>query len=97
VYRREALPSLTCLGCGEAVDISSLKEGDRFECANCAGLTLELVHREGEISLRQVYRVSCPVCGQMLEAPEHARAGDTMTCCERTFRLTYEFGAYALE
>jgi len=89
--------SLTCPGCGEAVDISSLKEGDRLACANCAGLTLELVHREGELSLRQVQRVSCPLCGQMREVPEHARAGDTMSCCGRTFRLTYEFGTYALE
>lgn len=89
--------SLTCPGCGEAVDVSILTEGDRFECANCAGLTLEFVCREGELALRQVHRVSCPFCGQMLEVPEYARAGDTLTCCTRTFRLTYEFGAYALE
>ena len=89
--------SVICPGCGEEVDISSLKEGDRFECANCAGLTLELVRREGELTLRQVHRVSCPLCSQILEVPEHARAGDMMTCCGRTFRLTYEFGAYALE
>lgn len=91
------MPSLTCLGCGEAVDISSLKEGDRFECANCAGLTLKVIRQKGDLVLRQIHRVSCPVCGQMLEAPEDAKAGDTMTCCDRTFRLTYEFGAYALE
>jgi len=91
------MPSLTCLGCGEEIDISGLKEGDRFECANCADLTLELVHGDNGFTFRQVHRVSCPLCGQMLEAPEHARAGDTMTCCGWTFRLTYEFGAYALE
>ncbi len=79
------------------MDISGLKEGDRFDCANCAGLTLELVRREGKLSLRQVHRVSCPLCSQMLEVPEYARAGDTMTHCSRAFRLTYEFGAYALE
>ena len=89
--------ALTCPGCGEEVDISGLKEGDRFECANCASLTLELVRQEGKLSLRQVHRVSCPLCNQMLEVPEHARAGDMMTCCGRTFRLTYECGAYALE
>jgi hypothetical protein len=89
--------SVICPGCGEQVNTSRLKEGDRFECANCAGLTLELVRREGELSLRQVHRVSCPLCNQMLEVPEHAKAGDTMTCCGRMFRLTYEFGAYALE
>jgi hypothetical protein len=47
--------------------------------------------------LRQVHRVSCPSCSQVLEVPKHAKAGDTMTCCGRMFRLTYEFGAYALE
>lgn len=91
------MPSLTCLGCGEEIDISGLKEGDRFECANCADLTLELVRRESELTLRQVHRVSCPLCDQILEAPEHARPGDIMTCCDRTFRFTYEFGSYALE
>ena len=89
--------SVICPGCGEKVNLSGLKEGDRFECASCAGLTLELVRREGECTLRQVHWVSCPVCDQMLEVSEHARAGDTMTCCGRTSRLTYEFGTYALE
>ena len=91
------MPSVICPGCGEEVDVSGLKEGDRFECTNCADLTLELIRREGELTLRQVHWVSCPLCGQRLEVPEHARAGDMMTCCGRTFRLTYEFGAYALE
>ncbi|HEV8716150.1 MAG TPA: hypothetical protein VGX03_25410 [Candidatus Binatia bacterium] len=77
--------------------MSSLTEGDRFECTNCADLTLELMRREGELTLRQVHRVSCPLCNQMLEVPEHARPGDIMICCGQTFRLTYEFGTYALE
>ncbi|HXG18672.1 MAG TPA: hypothetical protein VNN62_06300 [Methylomirabilota bacterium] len=91
------MPFLTCLGCGEEIDISGLKEGDRSECANCASLTLELVRREGELTLRQVHRVSCPLCGQMREVPAHVKAGDAIICCDRTFRLTYEFGTYALE
>jgi len=48
-------------------------------------------------AVRQIHRVSCPVCDQKLEVPEEARPGDMMTCCGQTFRLTYEFGAYALE
>lgn len=91
------MPFLTCLGCGEEADISGLKEGNRFECANCASLTLELVRQEDGLTLRQVHRVSCPSCSRVLEVPKHAKAGDTMTCCGRMFRLTYEFGAYALE
>ena len=88
---------LICPGCGEEVDISDLQEGDRFDCVNCAGLLLELVRQEGELHLRPVPQVSCPCCSQMLEAPAHAKPGDLMSCCNRTFRLTYEFGAYALE
>lgn len=91
------MSSVTCPGCEEEVDISNLKEGDRFECANCADLTLELVRQEGRFTLRQVHQVSCPLCNQMREVPEHAKAGGTMTCCGWTFRLTYEFGTYALE
>ncbi len=91
------MSSFACPGCGEEVDISGLTEGDHFDCAHCADLTLELVRREGGLTLRQVHRVSCPRCNRMLEVPEHARPGDTMTCCGQTFRLTYEFGAYALE
>lgn len=90
------MPSLTCLGRGEEIDISGLTEGDCFECAHCADLTLELVRQEGRLTLQQVHRVSCSLCSKMLEVPERARAGNTMSCCDRTFRLTYEFGAYAL-
>ena len=97
-YNREVMmSSITCPGCGEAVDIGSLKEGDRFDCANCADLTLELVHWESELTLRQVHWVSCPLCSQRHEVSEEAKAGDTMACCGRTFHLTYECGAYALE
>src|SRR5262249_21209770 len=92
----EMLPVL-CPGCGEGVDIGGLKEGDRLACVNCAGLTLELVRRNGGLTLRQVHRVSCPHCNQMLEVPEHAKPRDTMSCSGRTFRLTYDFGTYALE
>ena len=91
------MPSVICPGCGEEIDVSNLTEGDRFECTNCAGLTPELVRREGKLTLRQVHHVSCPRCNRMLEVPEHARPGDTMICCGQMFRLTYEFGAYALE
>jgi hypothetical protein len=55
------------------------------------------VRQEGEFTWRQIHHVSCPLCGQMLEVPEHTKAGDTMICCGRMFRLTYEFGTYALE
>ena len=90
-------PELLCPGCGEAIDINSLKEGDLMECTNCADLTLKLVRQKGKLTLRQIHRVSCPLCDKKLEVPEDARPGDTMSCCGQTFCLTYEFGAYALE
>ena len=87
----------SCPGCGEVVDIRALKEGDRFECARCAGLTLELVCHAGTLALQQVHSVSCPGCDKNLEVPTETQPGDMMSCCGQTFRLTYEFGAYALE
>ncbi len=90
-------PELLCPGCGEAIDINSLKEGDLMECASCADLTLKLVRQKGKLALRQIHRVSCPSCDKKLEVPEDAQLRDTMSCCGQTFYLTYEFGAYALE
>lgn len=91
------LHELSCPGCGEAIDASSLKEGDLIECQSCADLSLKLVRQEGKLALKQIHRVSCPLCDKKFEVPEEARPGDVMTCCGRTFRLTYEFGTYALE
>jgi hypothetical protein len=41
--------------------------------------------------------VSCPACGEALSLPEHAKPGDTVACCNRTYRLTFEYGAFAAE
>lgn len=91
------VPKIPCPGCGEAIDTSSLKEGDFIECQSCADLILKLVRHEGKLALKQIHRVSCPLCDKKLEVPEDAQPGDTMSCCAQTFRLTCEFGAYALE
>ena len=42
------------------------------------------------------YRVSCPGCGTQITLAEGARAGDTLECCGRRFRLTFEYGAFAV-
>lgn len=39
----------------------------------------------------------CAACQRDVEVPEEARPGDALTCCGRIYRLTYEFGAWALE
>ncbi len=45
----------------------------------------------------EVPKAYCPACGQEVEVPEGARPGDQLNCCGRTYRLSYEFGAWALE
>jgi hypothetical protein len=41
--------------------------------------------------------VSCPDCDEIITLPEDARAGDTASCCGRTYRLSFEYGAFAAE
>lgn len=41
--------------------------------------------------------VSCPGCERLIELPDGVRPGATIRCCGVDWRLTYEFGSYALE
>jgi hypothetical protein len=41
--------------------------------------------------------VSCPECDEVITLPDDVKAGDTIRCCDRTYRLTFEYGAYAAE
>lgn len=91
------MSQLLCPGCGEAVPENRLRPGSRFGCEHCAGLTLEVVEDRGQLGLRQVHFVSCPVCDAKLEVSRDAGPGEIMRHCGRSFRLTYEFGAYSLE
>jgi hypothetical protein len=43
------------------------------------------------------HRVSCPACDQVLTLPERATAGDLVECCGRRYRLTFAYGAFAVE
>ena len=43
------------------------------------------------------HRVSCPECDRQVTLPEGAKAGDTIECCGRRYRLTFEYGAFAAE
>ena len=90
------MSSLNCVGCGAPVHVDRLVTGNRFQCENCAGLTIEVVDRHGELALRQVHFASCPVCDERLEVPPDAALGGTMSHCGRAFQLTYGFGAHAL-
>jgi len=85
-----------CPGCGEKVSLEGLTVGDRINCFNCADLTLRVEETEGEYSLAEVHKVSCPSCECVREVPDGLGPGDTMLCCGKDYTLTYEFGSFAL-
>lgn len=71
--------------------------GDLVECPNCAGHALRLRRESGRWVATLAYRVSCPSCDDALTLPDDAKAGDTIDCCGRRYRLTFEYDAFAAE
>lgn len=47
--------------------------------------------------MHAVPTASCPVGNERLVLPEGVRPGDLIECHGRRLRVTYEFGAWALE
>lgn len=90
------MKELVCPGCGDNTSIEGLEVGDRIDCPNCADLTLRVSKPSTELLLEAIFKVSCPSCERLMEVPAGAAAGDRLHCCGKEFRLTYEFGAYAL-
>lgn len=45
----------------------------------------------------EVPKAYCPACQREVEVPEGARPGDLLACCGGAYRLSYEFGAWALD
>ena len=43
------------------------------------------------------HKVSCPDCDRVIVLSETARAGERIECCGRSYRLTFEYGTFALE
>jgi len=41
--------------------------------------------------------VSCPACDEVITLPDDVKPGDTVRCCGQTYRLTFEYGAFATE
>ncbi len=91
------MPQVTCPDCGAVVDLpAEVQSGDLVECPNCAGHALRV--REGAgWSATLAYRVSCPACDEVMTLPDDVKAGDAVHCCGRTYRLTFEYGAFAAE
>lgn len=92
------MPVVRCPDCGASIDLpAGIRSGDVLECPSCAGHALR-VRGDGERwSLSLAYRVSCPDCEEVMTLPEGTKAGDTIQCCDRTYRLSFEYGAFAAE
>jgi endogenous inhibitor of DNA gyrase (YacG/DUF329 family) len=92
------MATVRCPDCGEGLAVpTGARPGDLLDCPNCAGLSLRLTEEAGAWAAAIAHHASCPSCGtSILLAPE-ARAGDVIACCGRAWRLTYEYGAFALE
>jgi Zn finger protein HypA/HybF involved in hydrogenase expression len=87
-----------CPDCGAVVELADgVGSGDLVECPNCAGHALR-VRQEGDRWVATLaHRVSCPECDELVTLPEDARAVDVIECCGRRYRLTFEYGAFAVE
>lgn len=87
-----------CPGCGQMVELSpSAQEGDRISCDICAGSAFRVVHREGQWAMEPIPTASCPVCYEVIELDSGVQPGDIVEHCDRAFRLSFEYGAWALE
>jgi len=67
------------------------------ECPNCAGQLLRVREDSGLWPATLAYRVSCPECDEVVTLPEDVKPGGTIRCCGQTYRLTFEYGAFAAE
>ncbi len=71
--------------------------GDMIDCEYCAGIKLRLAIDGGKEVLRLVQMVTCPACGERFPFDDDTPAGTVVELCGEAFRLTKEFGAFALE
>ncbi len=92
------MSEIRCPDCGAVIELPpGVRSGDLVECPNCAGYALRVREDGGGWSATLAHSVSCPSCDDVITLPEDARAGDTVSCCGRTYRLTFEYGAFAAE
>jgi len=87
-----------CPGCGAMCDLGAgVQVSDMVSCASCAGVVLRLVQQDGQYVLLEVPQASCPECETRVQLPDTVRAGETLHHCGQALRVTYAYGAYALE
>jgi hypothetical protein len=92
------MASVRCPDCGALIGLpEGTRSGDLIECTICAGHALRVHKDQGGWSSTLAYRVSCPACDEVVTLPEDVKLGDTVQCCGQTYRLTFEYGAFAAE
>jgi endogenous inhibitor of DNA gyrase (YacG/DUF329 family) len=92
------MATVRCPDCGQDIPVpAGARSGDLIDCPNCAGLALRLKEYGGRWTAAIAHQVSCPDCQQTIVLSDTARAGDRVACCGREYRLTFEYGAFALE
>jgi hypothetical protein len=74
-----------------------VKEGDRVLCDVCAGSAFRLVKQEDQWALEPTPAASCPVCDEVIELDSGVQPGEIVEHCGQAFRLSFEYGAWALE
>jgi DNA-directed RNA polymerase subunit RPC12/RpoP len=90
--------AVRCPDCGARVSLAEqTRSGDLIECPNCAGHALRMHKDAGRWSATLAHRVSCPSCDEIVTLADDVKAGHTIQCCGRTYRLTFEYGAFAAE
>ena len=89
---------LFCPGCGKLISVrAAAGPGDLIDCPNCAGIQLRLAVEDGKEVLRLVQLVTCPACGKRFPFDDDTPEGTLVELCGVEFKLTKEFGAFALE
>ena len=89
---------LICPGCGKLISVpAAAGPGDLIDCPNCEGIQLRLAVEDGKEVLRLVQLVTCPACGERFPFDDDTPEGTLVELCGVEFKLTKEFGAFALE
>jgi hypothetical protein len=92
------MASVPCPDCRALIEVpEGTRSGDLLECPSCAGHALRIREEAGRWSATIAHRVSCPACDQVITLADDVKPGDTIRCCGRRYRLTFEYGAFAAE
>ena len=88
---------VTCPGCGEVRELGpEVQPGAVMTCTRCAGVLFRLTQQGGQYVLHEVPQASCPQCQALQLLPDTIQPGDIFRHCDRSFVVSYAYGAYAL-